>query len=81
MLLQNIKSSLKRLSNNKLYTAINLGGLSLSFAIAILILLYVYNEFTVDKYNKNLNSLYRLTEKKDNHSYTAAKFGDYIINK
>ena len=81
MLLQNIKASLKRLSNNKLYTAINLGGLSLSFAIAILILLYVYNEFNVDKYHKNLNSLYRLTEKKDNHSYTAAKFGDYIINK
>ncbi len=53
----------------------------MSFAIAILILLYVYNELNVDKYHKNLNYLYRLAEKKDNHTYTAAKFGEYIKNK
>ena len=81
MLLQNIKSSLKRLSNNKLYTIINLGGLALSFAIAIIILLYVYNELTVDKNQKNLSSLYRLVENKDKAAYTAATYGKYIINK
>jgi putative ABC transport system permease protein len=81
MLLQNIKSSLKRLSNNKLYTIINLGGLALSFAIAILILLYVHNELNVDKYHKNLDNLYRLVENKRNHAYTPATFGEFIINK
>ncbi len=81
MLLQNIKSSLKRLSSNKLYTIINLGGLALSFAIAILILLYVHNELNVDKYHKNLANLYRLVENKDNHAYTAAPYGEYALNK
>ncbi len=81
MLLQNIKSSLKRLSNNKLYTIINLGGLALSFAIAILILLYVHNELNVDKYHENLANLYRLVDNKDNHAYTAVPYGEYAINK
>ncbi len=81
MLLQNIKTSLKRLANNKLYTIINIGGLSLSFAIAILILLYVYNELNVDKYHSNLKNIYRLANKKDKSIYTAAKFGDYISGK
>jgi len=81
MMLQNIKSSIKRLGNNKLYTIINVGGLSLSFAVAILLLLYVHNEITTDKYHKNLNSLYRLTESKDKHDDTAVKFGEYIKEK
>ena len=63
MLLQNIKSSIKRLLNNKLYTIINIAGLSLSFAVAILILLYVNNELNVDKNQKNLTRLYRLLKK------------------
>jgi len=81
MFIQNIKSSIKRLFQNKLYTIINIGGLALSFAIAILILLYVHNELNVDKYHENLANLYRLVENKDNHAYTAATYGDYAINK
>ncbi|OFX27300.1 MAG: hypothetical protein A2041_06240 [Bacteroidetes bacterium GWA2_31_9b] len=81
MILQIIKSSVKRLSNNKLYTFINLGGLALSFAIAILIFLYVYNELTVDNNQKNINSLYRLVENNDKSAYTAATYGKFIINK
>jgi len=81
MFIQNIKSSIKRLFQNKLYTIINVGGLALSFAIAILILLYVHNELNVDKYHKNLDNLYRLVENKDNHAYTAATYGGYAINK
>ena len=81
MLLQNIKSSIKRLTNNKLYSIINIGGLALSFAVAILILLYVYNELNVDKYHKNLDNLYRLVDNKSKNAYTPATFGEFIINK
>jgi len=81
MILQNIKSSIKRLAHNKLYTIINLGGLSLSFAVAILILLYVHNEFNTDKYHKNLNKIYRLVDRNGNYATVAAKFGEYINNK
>ena len=81
MLLQNIKSSIKRLLNNKLYSLINIGGLSLSFAVAILILLYIHNELTTDKYHKNLDKLYRLTENKNTSADTPAKFGEYVKDK
>ena len=81
MIFQNIKTSLKRLINNKLYSIINIGGLSLSFAIAILILLYVHNELTTDKYHSNLDNLYRLTENKNKSADTPAKLGEYIKNK
>lgn len=81
MIFQNIKSSVKRLIYNKLYTIINIGGLSLSFAVAILILLYVNNEITTDKYHKNLDNLYRLTENKNKSDDTPAKFGEYVKNK
>ena len=81
MLLQNIKSSIKRLAQNKLYAIINIGGLALSFAVAILILLYVHNELNVDQYHKNLANIYRLVENKDQHAYTAAPYGEYALNK
>jgi putative ABC transport system permease protein len=81
MIFQNIKTSLKRLVNNKLYTVINVGGLSLSFAVAILMLLYVHNELTTDKYHSNLDNIYRLTENKNKSDDTPAKFGEYVKNK
>ncbi|MCB2196312.1 MAG: ABC transporter permease [Bacteroidetes bacterium] len=81
MLLQNIKSSIKRIARNKLYSIINIGGLALSFAIAILILLYVHNELNVDTYHKNLNNLFRLVDNKSKNAYTPATFGEFIINK
>jgi len=81
MLPQNIKSSIKRLAQNKLYATINIGGLALSFAVAILILLYVHNELNVDQYHKNLDSIYRLVDNKGNHAYTAAPYGEYTLNK
>ena len=81
MLFQNIKTSIKRLFNNKLYTIINIGGLALSFAVAILILLYVNNELNVDKYHTNLNKIYRLVDRNGNYASVSAKFGEYIKNK
>jgi ABC-type antimicrobial peptide transport system permease subunit len=81
MQLQDIKTSLKRLISNKLYSIINIGGLSLSFAIAILILLYVHNELNVDKYHTNLNNLYRLVNRSTSYTSTATKFREYIKNK
>ena len=81
MFLRTIKTSFKRLIKNKLYSIINIGGLSLSFAVAILILLFVHNELNVDKYHTNLDNLYRLVDKDGNYTETGAKFGEYIKNK
>ena len=78
MLQQNIKISQKRLTNNKLYTIINIGGLLLSFTI--LILLYVNKEFNVDKHLTNLAQLYSLNYKVTNNALTSAHFDKKIIN-
>ena len=81
MLLQNIRASVKRLFTNKLYSLINIGGLSLSFAIAILIFLFVNNELSSDKHHKNVDKIYRVYNTETNDAYTAASFKDYIVNK
>ena len=46
----NLKSFLKFLSRNKLYTVINVVGLSVSLMFVILIGIYVVQELSVDQF-------------------------------
>jgi putative ABC transport system permease protein len=54
--------------NNKFYSSINIVGLAVGLATCLLILLYVMDELSYDKYNKNAKNIYRV----DNE----IKFGD-----
>lgn len=56
------KAALKGLNKNKGFTAINIVGLSIGIAACLLIVLYVVNELSYDKYNINGNRIYRITE-------------------
>lgn len=56
------KTALKGLNKNKGFTAINIVGLSVGIAACLLIVLYVVNELSYDKYNTNGNRIYRITE-------------------
>lgn len=56
------KAALKGLNKNKGFTAINIVGLSVGIAACLLIVLYVVNELSYDKYNINGNRIYRITE-------------------
>ena len=56
------KTALKVFSNNKGFTAINIIGLSVGIAACLLIVFYVINELSYDKYNVNAASIYRITE-------------------
>lgn len=56
------KTALKALSKNKGFTAVNLTGLSVGIATCLLIVFYVINELSYDKYNANTNNIYRITE-------------------
>ena len=47
-----MKSFFKFLSKNKLYTFIEVFGLSIALAFVILICNYVKNEFTMDEFQK-----------------------------
>ncbi|GAB3048177.1 ABC transporter permease [Spirosoma pulveris] len=60
-MLQNyLKIAWRALVKNRLYTAINITGLSISMAACWLITLYVWNELTFDNFHQQANSIFRV---------------------
>jgi putative ABC transport system permease protein len=60
-----LAAALRNLLRNRVYTAINLFGLSLGFAAALLIALYVRDELSYDRFFPGYRDVYLLTETKD----------------
>jgi len=58
----NLKLALRNLLRNKLYTAINIIGLSVASAFCILVYLYVNNERSFDNFHHDGSHLFRLEE-------------------
>jgi putative ABC transport system permease protein len=54
------KIAWRNLIKNRLYSVINIGGLAVGMAVSFMLLLYVYNEFSFDKFNKNSPRLYQV---------------------
>src|SRR6202521_4328390 len=57
------KTAFRNLTRNKIYSFINIAGLSLGLACAMLIMLYVKDEVSFDKFHKNVNHIYRIARK------------------
>jgi putative ABC transport system permease protein len=57
------KTAFRNLSRNKIYSFINIAGLSLGLACAMLIMLYVKDEVSFDRFHKNVNNIYRIARK------------------
>lgn len=55
-----IKTAFRNLLKNKGFTAINVLGLALGLSTCLLIVFYVFDELSYDKYNVNLNRIYRI---------------------
>ena len=55
------KTAFRHLARHKLFTVLNIAGLSTSLACCLLILLWVRNEVSYDRFHKNANHIYRLT--------------------
>lgn len=68
MLKNYIKTAFRNLVKNKFYTSINIVGLAVGIATCLLILLYVLDELSFDRYNKNADRIYRINNE--------IKFGD-----
>ncbi|MFL9483311.1 ABC transporter permease [Chitinophagaceae bacterium LWZ2-11] len=54
------KTAWRNLINNKIYSAINILGLAAGMAVAILIGLWVYNEYSYDKFLTEYERVYRV---------------------
>ena len=52
------KIAWRNLRKNRLYSLINIGGLAVGMAVSFMLLIYVYNEFSFDKFNTNSDRLY-----------------------
>ncbi|MBC7864813.1 MAG: ABC transporter permease, partial [Bacteroidia bacterium] len=61
MLKNYFKIAWRNLWKNKLYSFINIAGLSIGIGCCILIFQYVQNELSFDSYHKNAKRIYRMT--------------------
>ncbi len=53
-------TAFRNLWRNKVYSFINIAGLSIGLACAMLIMLYVKDEVSFDKFHNNVNHIYRI---------------------
>ncbi|QEC79805.1 ABC transporter permease [Mucilaginibacter ginsenosidivorax] len=70
-----LKIAWRNILNNKVYSAINILGLAAGMAVALIIGLWVFNEFSYDKFLPNYKQLYQVevhfTSQHDEHTQTA----------
>src|SRR5215469_10201724 len=55
-----LKTTWRNLVRNKIYAFINIAGLSIGLACAMLIILYVKDEVSYDRFHKNVGNIYRV---------------------
>ena len=65
MLNNHFKIALRNLRKSKMYSFINITGLAVSLAVSILLLLWVNDELSYDRFNVNAANLYKLAPKLD----------------
>jgi putative ABC transport system permease protein len=61
------KIALRNLANNKVYSLINIAGLTIGLTCAMLILLYVKDEVSFDRFQQKSQQLFRVVYKYNNH--------------
>jgi putative ABC transport system permease protein len=61
MLKNYLKIAIRYFQKQKVYSLINLSGLAVGMACCILILLWVYDELSYDRYHENADRVYRIT--------------------
>jgi len=55
-----LKIAFRNLIKNKVYSFINIGGLAVGMAVAMLVGLWIYDEFSANKHQKNYESVYQV---------------------
>ena len=57
------KIAIRNLAKHKFYSAINILGLAIGIGCTLLIILFVMNELSYDRFHTNAENIYRITEK------------------
>ena len=69
-----LKIAWRNLIKSKGYSALNIGGLAVGMAVAILIGLWIYDEFSFNKYHKNYNHIAQVITKSNFNGQRGASF-------
>ncbi len=56
-----LKIAIRSLVKNKIYSFINISGLALGIATAVLLILWIQNELSYDGYHRQSNNIFRIT--------------------
>lgn len=74
------KTAFRNLLHNKIYSFINIAGLSLGLACAMLIMLYINDEVSYDRFHKNVSHIYRIDKEtiKDNGDFHYNSYTGYF---
>ena len=80
MLKNYFKTAFRNLLHNKIYSFINIAGLSIGLACAMLIMLYIKDEVSYDRFHKNVSRIYRIDkqQKKDDGSLHSGSYTVYF---
>ncbi|GAB3995556.1 ABC transporter permease [Spirosoma daeguense] len=62
MLRNYLKIAFRNLAKNRVYSGINIGGLSVGMAVAMLIGLWIYDELSFDRYFQNYNRIAKVMQ-------------------
>src|SRR6478736_2099570 len=62
------KTAFRNLTRNKIYSFINIAGLSIGLACTMFIMLYVKDEVSFDRFHKNMNHIYRIARKSNGNN-------------
>lgn len=62
---------MRNISRNKVFTFLNIAGLAIGMAASLLILLWVQDELSYDKFNKKADNIYRVEE---DQFYSGARY-------
>ncbi len=71
MFINYFKTALRNFARNKIYSSINIVGLSLGLACAMLIMLYVKDEVSFDRFHKNVTNIYRIVSQRKENKISA----------
>src|SRR4051812_26409080 len=74
------KTALRHLVHSKIFSFINISGLSLGLACVMLIMLYVNDEVSYDRFHKNVDHIYRVDKEttKDNGDFHYNSYTGYF---
>jgi putative ABC transport system permease protein len=73
------KIAWRNLINSKGYSAINIGGLAVGMAVAMMIGLWIYDELNYDKYHKNYDRIARVMQNQNFNGEISTEFSNPAV--